>query len=151
MGMEDWLQWSCRRYLPCCDRDPASRGRNSVHRTGIVYCSNIKRQPVALQLALVLAGLPVASSSILCKLLLFILEKASLTFGSGLVIVPFLEQAGRTATWPDQEPNCWWRLRGMMSPGPVVITATFVGYLMAGFWGSLNRKVGIFLPPSCSC
>jgi chromate transporter len=34
----------------------------------------------------------------------------------------------------------------MISPGPVVITATFVGYLVAGFWGSLAATIGMFLP-----
>jgi chromate transporter len=34
----------------------------------------------------------------------------------------------------------------MLSPGPVVITATFVGYLVGSFWGSLVSTIGIFLP-----
>jgi chromate transport protein ChrA len=35
---------------------------------------------------------------------------------------------------------------GMISPGPVVITVTFVGYLVAGFWGATFSTIGIFLP-----
>jgi chromate transporter len=96
--------------------------------------------PVLAQLA------PDASGSTLAKLLLF-LKAGSLTFGSGLVIVPFLEQGlVQQYGWLDPRQFLIAVAIGMISPGPVVITATFVGYLVAGFWGSLVSTVGIFLP-----
>jgi chromate transporter len=48
--------------------------------------------------------------------------------------------------WLDQRQFLILVAVGMISPGPVVITATFVGYLVAGFWGSLISTIGIFLP-----
>jgi chromate transporter len=119
---------------------------------GILYYGNLFRRPppaglsFALPLALPLVA-PAASGSTLGKLLLFFLKAGSLTFGSGLVIVPFLEQ-GVVAQygWLDQRQFLIAVAVGMISPGPVVITATFVGYLVAGFWGALVSTVGIFFP-----
>ena len=48
--------------------------------------------------------------------------------------------------WLDQRQFLIAVAIGMISPGPVVITATFVGYLVAGFWGSVVSTIGIFLP-----
>jgi chromate transporter len=63
------------------------------------------------------------------------------------VIVPFLEQGlVQQFGWLDQRQFLIAVAIGMISPGPVVITATFVGYLVAGFWGSLTSTIGIFLP-----
>jgi chromate transporter len=84
---------------------------------------------------------------ILARLFLFFLKAGSLTFGSGLVIVPFLEKGV-------VQQNGWLNGReflvavavGMLSPGPVVITATFVGYLTAGLPGAAVSTIGIFLP-----
>jgi chromate transporter len=88
-----------------------------------------------------------ASADILGKLLAFFLKAGSLTFGSGLVIVPFLEKGLVQQTgWLNGREFLVAVAVGMISPGPVVITATFVGYLVAGFWGSLVSTVGIFLP-----
>ncbi|WP_050423326.1 chromate transporter [Bradyrhizobium tropiciagri] len=63
------------------------------------------------------------------------------------MIVPFLEQGlVQQYGWLNQREFLIAVAIGMISPGPVVITATFVGYLVAGFWGSLVSTVGIFLP-----
>src|SRR5439155_11214941 len=62
-------------------------------------------------------------------------------------IVPFLEQGLlQQYGWLSEREFLVAVAIGMISPGPVVITATFVGYLVAGFWGSLVSTVGIFLP-----
>ena len=93
------------------------------------------------------ASVSPATGSILTRLLLFFLKAGSLTFGSGLVIVPFLQNGLVQQTgWLQERQFLIAVAIGMISPGPVVITATFVGYLVAGFWGSLVATVGIFLP-----
>ena len=82
------------------------------------------------------------------ELFIFFFKTGLLVFGSGLVIVPFLK-----AQVVDQYH--WLTMRqfldsvavGMISPGPVVITATFVGYLLAGMAGAIAATAGIFSPP----
>jgi putative chromate ion transporter len=78
---------------------------------------------------------------------MFFLKAGSLTFGSGLVIVPFLQRGlVQEYGWLNEREFLVAVAVGMISPGPVVITATFVGFLVAGFWGSLVATMGIFLP-----
>jgi chromate transporter len=153
LGMEDWLQWviaaACLAVTVILQAEVALLfiGAGLV---GILYYGSLRsRTPAPLALtAPVLAQLaPAAPGSILGKLLLFFLKAGSLTFGSGLVIVPFLEQGlVQQFGWLDQRQFLIAVAIGMISPGPVVITATFVGYLVAGFWGSLVSTIGIFLP-----
>src|SRR5262245_11806019 len=115
-------------------------------RSSASTLQSVAAAPVLAQLA------PVASGSTLVKLLLFFLKAGSLAFGSGLVIVTFLEQGlVREYGWLDPRQFLVAVAIGMISPGPVVITATFVGYLVAGFWGSLVSTIGIFSRPSSSC
>jgi chromate transporter len=153
LGMEDWLQWViaavCLAITVILQAEVALLfiGAGIV---GILYYGSLsKRTPAALTVtAPVLAQFaPNASGSVLGKLLLFFLKAGSLTFGSGLVIVPFLQQGVvQQFGWLDQRQFLIAVAIGMISPGPVVITATFVGYLVAGFWGSLVSTIGIFLP-----
>jgi chromate transporter len=154
LGMEDWLQWAIAAVCLVVTVILQAEVALLFIGAGIVgilyYGSLIRRPPMALQVAAVpvLAQLaPVASGSTLGKLLVFFLKAGSLTFGSGLVIVPFLEQGlVQQYGWLDQRQFLIAVAIGMISPGPVVITATFVGYLVAGFWGSLVATIGIFLP-----
>jgi chromate transporter len=155
LGMDDWLQWAiaavCLVVTVILQAEVALLfiGAGIV---GILYYGSIIRRPPSLVLQVVgtpvLAQLtPVASGSTLSKLLLFFLKAGSLTFGSGLVIVPFLEQGlVQHYNWLNERQFLIAVAIGMISPGPVVITATFVGYLVAGFWGSVVSTVGIFFP-----
>jgi chromate transporter len=120
---------------------------------GILYYGSVFRAaPTGSALAALASPVPVgtaqtASGGILAKLFAFFLKAGSLTFGSGLVIVPFLEKGlVQEMGWLDPHQFLVAVAIGMLSPGPVVITATFVGYLVAGFWGSLVSTIGIFLP-----
>ena len=155
LGMEDRLQWlialACLVVTVILQAEVALLflGAGFV---GILYYGNLFRRrppPVVLQVAVLplLTLAPVASGSLLSKLLLFFLKAGSLTFGSGLVIVPFLQQGlVQQYGWLDERQFLIAVAVGMISPGPVVITATFVGYLVAGFWGSLVSTIGIFFP-----
>jgi chromate transporter len=120
---------------------------------GIAWFGGAVRWPrsstsLAVAAPLAAAGVaPSVSGAVIGKLLLFFLKAGTLTFGSGLVIVPFLEKGlVQEYGWLGPRQFLVAVAIGMISPGPVVITATFVGYLVAGFWGSLASTVGIFLP-----
>jgi len=156
LGMDDWLQWAiaavCLAVTVILQAEVAILFIGAGFVGILYYGSLFKRTPATLPgIALVPAATapiaPVATSSTLTKLLLFFLKAGSLTFGSGLVIVPFLEQGlVQQYNWLDERQFLIAVAVGMISPGPVVITATFVGYLVAGFWGSLVSTIGIFLP-----
>src|SRR5574338_357217 len=71
----------------------------------------------------------------------------SVTFGGGLVMVPLIEsEVVNTHHWLTHQEFADAFALGQITPGPVLITATFVGYRVAGTLGALVATISIFLP-----
>lgn len=96
-------------------------------------------------------GMPLAAAALtagsLVTLTLFFLKASAFTFGSGLAIVPFLHE-GVVAQhhWVSERQFLDAVAMGLITPGPVVIMATFVGYLAAGVAGAVLASFGVFAP-----
>ncbi|MDE2219911.1 MAG: chromate efflux transporter [Gammaproteobacteria bacterium] len=152
LGMEDRLQWAIAAICFVVTAWLQAEVAWLFLGAGVIGALYYGRPPGGSTLRSAAAILvPAATQSaqwpLLAKVLGFFLKAGSLTFGSGLVIVPFLQQGVvREHGWLDERAFLIAVAIGMISPGPVVITATFVGFLVAGFWGATAATVGIFLP-----
>ncbi|HEY6794004.1 MAG TPA: chromate transporter [Kineosporiaceae bacterium] len=101
--------------------------------------------PVPLTAAKLTAG--TAGLGVLVTLAWFFVKAGALTFGSGLAIVPFLrEGVVHQQHWLTQGQFVDAVAMGLITPGPVVITATFIGYLAVGWAGAVVATIGIFAP-----
>jgi chromate transporter len=81
------------------------------------------------------------------EIFLFFAKAAIFVFGSGLAVVPFLYGGvvqGHHWLTPQQFVDAV--AVAMITPGPVVITVAFIGYLVAGWAGATAAALGIFLP-----
>jgi len=93
----------------------------------------------------VLTGTAVGGT--LVSLGLFFLKAGAFIFGSGLAIVPFLKEGIVSQHhWLTQGQFLDAVAMGLITPGPVVITAAFVGYLVGGLAGAAVATVAIFTP-----
>ena len=71
----------------------------------------------------------------------------SFVFGSGLAIVPFLYGGVvKEYAWLTDRQFVDAVAVAMITPGPVVITTGFIGFLVAGFWGAIVAALGTFVP-----
>lgn len=168
LGMKDWIEWAlavAAFVITVAVRAEVALVFIGCGIVGLLYYGSLLRaRPSAATTRFLAFGVPLAVASaapssigtLLGELLTFFLKAGSLTFGSGLVIVPFLEKGlVQQMRWLNERDFLVAVAIGMISPGPVVITATFVGYLVAarlggslleGLWGSLVSTIGIFLP-----
>ncbi len=98
--------------------------------------------------ALLLTGLgAAATSSVLLDILWFFTKAGAFVFGSGLAIVPFLYGGVvQEHHWLNDQQFLDAVAVAMITPGPVVITVAFIGYLVAGLGGAVAAGIGVFLP-----
>jgi chromate transporter len=88
-----------------------------------------------------------ASGGTLVALGLFFAKAGAFIFGSGLAIVPFLREGVVVQHhWLTSSQFLDAIAMGLITPGPVVITATFIGYLVGGLAGAIIATVAIFTP-----
>jgi len=88
-----------------------------------------------------------ASGGTLWKIVWYFSEAGAFVFGSGLAIVPFLYGGVvQEFHWLNERQFVDAVAVAMITPGPVVITVAFIGYLVAGPIGATLAAVGVFLP-----
>jgi len=92
-------------------------------------------------------GLGIGGTHVLVQLVLFFSKAGSFVFGSGLAIVPFLHQGVvQQFGWLSEQQFLDAVAVAMITPGPVVITVVFIGFLVAGVFGAIAAAIGIFFP-----
>ncbi|SHG32990.1 chromate transporter [Flavobacterium defluvii] len=86
-------------------------------------------------------------NSTLTKIAVFFIKAGTFVFGSGLAIVPFLHSGVVIENqWLSEQQFLDSVAVAMITPGPVVITVGFIGYLVNGFFGALVAALATFLP-----
>jgi chromate transporter len=97
--------------------------------------------------ALLTGGSVSAGSSLFFQILLFFTKASLFVFGSGLAIVPFLHGGiVLERQWLSEQQFIDAVAVAMITPGPVVITVGFIGYIVHGWSGAVAAALGVFLP-----
>ncbi len=80
------------------------------------------------------------------KIFLIFLKVGALLYGSGYVLFAFLDSELVMEGLLTREQLMDAVAVGQFTPGPVLSTATFIGWQLYGFWGAVAATIGIFLP-----
>jgi chromate transporter len=88
-----------------------------------------------------------AKLGLLFAISVIFLRMGAITFGGGFVMIPLIEsEVVNNHHWLDHQEFADATALGQITPGPVLITATFIGYKVAGTLGALVATLSIFLP-----
>jgi chromate transporter len=97
--------------------------------------------------SLAFAPITFGMNGTLWQIFVYFAKAGMFVFGSGLAVVPFLYGGVVEGHhWLNEHQFVDAVAVAMITPGPVVITVAFIGYLVAGVWGATAAALGIFLP-----
>lgn len=100
----------------------------------------------------VLQAAPAAAAGVSALTLLLVFARIGVaTFGGGYAMIPEIAHEVTSRQWLDDRAFADAIAFGQVTPGPVAISATFVGYRVGGLVGALAATVGIFGPPFVLC
>lgn len=98
---------------------------------------------------LVAAPLGALPASLLVKLFFTFAGMSVMLFGGGYVFIPMIQEiVVEGNNWVTQTEFIDAIAMGQITPGPILISATFIGFKVAGLAGALVATIGIFLPPA---
>ncbi|RVU00912.1 chromate transporter [Mucilaginibacter limnophilus] len=107
----------------------------------------LKKPASAPVVLLISTGFWKYDTNVLPKIAVFFAKAGAFVFGSGLAIVPFLHSGVvKEYGWLTENQFIDAVAVAMITPGPVVITVAFIGYLIAGFPGACVAALATFLP-----
>jgi chromate transporter len=158
LGMEDWFQWAIA--LAAFAATVAAKAELEFVFLGaglagwLYYGSPLGGSRLIGMLGTAASPLKILGPAVQVlpagtyeSLITFFFKAGALTFGSGLVLLPALELGVvGESKWLTHREFLVAATVGMISQGPVIIMATFVGYLVAGVSGALASTVAVFLP-----
>ena len=112
-------------------RDPQESSETRLRSIGTLAVA----MPIFVKLGLLIT---------LCSIFLRI---GAVTFGGGFIMIPLIEsEVVNTHQWLTHQEFVDATALGQITPGPVLITATFIGYRVAGTLGALLSTISVFLP-----
>jgi chromate transporter len=89
------------------------------------------------------------NSAMLLKLFMTFAGMSLFLFGGGYVFIPLIQNTVVVSNgWLTQQEFVDAIAMGQITPGPILISAAFIGYKVAGFFGALVATIGIFMPPA---
>jgi chromate transporter len=128
-------------------RDETSSNATKTHAGMLVLRKPFLLPNLLAGASAAVAAMPAIKRVPLARIGWFFLKVGAVLYGGGYVLFAFIEQGlVRDHHWLTQQQLLDAIAIGQFTPGPLLSTATFIGYLLGGAWGAAVATIAIFLP-----